>query len=245
MKKWIAALATLVLAGSVMAQPLPPVNGLYNSPDQATGGQVLTGRFSESWVGNVEGAFGNTLNAASWDGAMGTQWHIWCASAVSTALVSDTRDGAGTGEVVYRTSYADGRFWFARTGPWSADGLVDFPGDIQELIVTSTHQFVMGTRLGVRANITLSGIFDQQEPTWDPSCMDYVINNTSIMGNTDMGSFPADYPPLLDEAQCPSDAVGMTTGAWGSVTQITMLITGCVVPAEETTWGAIKTLYDN
>jgi len=75
--------------------------------------------------------------------------------------------------------------------------------------------------------------------------MEYAINNTSIMGDTVSSAFPADYPPLLDSAACPSEAAGLADGAWGSVTQITMVIAGCAVPTEETTWGSIKTLYSN
>jgi hypothetical protein len=189
---------------------------------------------------------GNTLHAQSWDGAtLGTEWKVWCASiALPPTLVSDTRDGNMTGEVTYRTVYGGGWFWFSKFGPWSADNLVDFTGTIQSFVVTSTQEWVFGTRIGTRANITVNGLFDQQYPTWDPACMDYLISNTSIFGHTGMGPLPAGFPMFLDPGVCPAEAP-LPDGAWGSVTQITVYITGCVVPVEKTTWGAIKATYGN
>ena len=228
-------LATLIVASAGFAQPLPPVNGLYDSVTQ--GGVVLDGRFSESWMApGGEGMVGNTINAQSWDGStLGTEWRVWCASiAAAPVLQSDTRDANGTGQVTYETIYGNGWFWFSRFGPWSADNAVDFTGTIQSFVVTSTHEYVDGTRIGVRANITINGLFDQLDPTWDPACMDYLISNTSIFGDTTMGSLPTGYPMFLDPNVCPNMAA-LSDGAWGSVTQITLYITGCVVPAEETT----------
>jgi hypothetical protein len=242
--RWLLiALAALVVATPAAAQPdpLPPVNGIYNSADQVPGGLVLTGRFSEAWNGGAEGALTNTINAESFDGAtLGTQWRVWCPSiGAPPTLVSNTVVG-GTGDIVYETTYAGGLFWFSKNGPWSADNLVDFTGTVQSFVVVSTHQYVGGMRIGVRSNITMQGLFDQQYASWSTPCMEYAIQNGSIQGSTDMGPFPALYPPLLDDTTC---APGPATGAWGSVTQITMVIMDCVVPTEPTTWGRIKSQF--
>jgi hypothetical protein len=205
---------------------------------------MLTGRFSEAWTGGNEGAVTNTLFAESWDGAvLGTQWQLWCASiAAPPTLLVDTRIG-GTGDVIYSTMYAGGRFLLDKSGPWSADNLVDFTGNLQSLTVVSTHQYLMGTRTGVRSNITLVGVFDQLYPGWPATCMEYSIQNGSILGTTDLGPLPATFPPFLDPNVCPAFGAGVPVGAWGDVDHHTMVVTGCAVPAEEASWGAVKSRY--
>ncbi len=239
------ALILAVTAVPALADPLPPVNGIYNSPDQVPGGQVLAGRFSEYWAGGAEGALTNTIDAQSWDGAqLGTQWKVWCpAIAAAPVMVSDTRV-AGTGDVVYNTIYSGGRFWLSPNGPWSADNLEDFSGNIQSFTVVSTHQYLAGTRIGVRSNITLVGLFDQEYASWDPRCMDYSIENGSIQGSSPAVK-PLDYPDFLDPAQCPNILTQPGPGAWGTVTQITLVITGCAVPTETATWGSLKSRYED
>ncbi len=243
MRAVILILALVSAALPAAAAPLPPMNGLYTSVSQ--GGTLLDGRFSESWVGGQEGAIGNTLNVASWDGSgLGSEWRVWCASmAAAPVLVSDTRGISGTGEVTYRSRYAGGRFWLAKDGPWSVDNLADFTGDLQSVEVTSTHQFVSGQRIGVRSNVTLSGVFDLLAPNWAPACMDYLIANTSVLGTTASAAVPGGYPGLLDPASCPGGSGDLPDGAWGSVTQITLLVTGCAVPTKTATWGSLKSRY--
>jgi hypothetical protein len=245
MKTIIAALILFALAApaTAMAYPLPPQNGFYHSLTQ--GGTVLDGRFSESWMGpGQEGATGNTLNVQSWDGSsLGGEWRLSCASIVgSPTLVSDTRVG-GTGEVTYRTNYAGGQLWLAKQGPWSIDHLTDFTGTLSSLIVTSTHQYVANIRIGIRSNVTVTGMLDALYPSWSPTCLDYMIANTSVFGSTATGSLPAGYPAFLDPASCPSGTGTLSNGAWGSVTQLTMVLTGCAVPTETVSWGSLKARY--
>ncbi len=204
---------------------------------------MLTGRFSESWM-PTEGAVNNAIHAESWDGAtLGSQWRVWCPAIVSApVLISDTRV-AGTGDAVYRTIYGGGRFWLSSSGPWSADNLADFTGDVTYFVVVSTHQFLMGNLNGIRSNITLIGIFDQLYPSWNQSCMDYSIDNGSVTGYAPSVK-PADYPGFINYLNCPAEAGdGNLSGAWGSVTNLTLVITGCSVPAQPSTWGAVKLRY--
>lgn len=221
----ILALAAPALAG-------PPQSGVYTSSD--LGGSVLTGRFSESWPGGAALEVGNTINAMSWDGGtLGTQWFVRCASvAVPPMQISDTRDGNGTGEVTWQAEYGGGNFWLGNSGPWGDE---DYTGVINTFSVTTTYQYVMGQILGIRSNLTMTGVFDGYG-----SCMEYMITNTAVVGDTDSGPLPGDYPPFLTS----SCVAGGSQGAWGSVTDIAMQIYGsCVVPVEEASWGAIKARY--
>ena len=230
----------LLLVMTLCAYPVmagPPLEGIFNS-DDIPGGTVLTGRFSESWIDpGSAGQIGNTVHAESYGGlGLGSEWKVTCASiAQAPQFISDTRDANGTGEVTWRTHYGGGSFWFGSTGPWGNGQ--DYTGILTSFIATTTYQFFNGSLLGIRSNITTYGEFDG----FDESCMEYSINNATFFGDTDNnGPLPADYPPFMDS----SCQLGTRTrGGWGSVTQVTILVTGCTVPVEETTWTQVKTLF--
>jgi hypothetical protein len=232
----------LLLAMAVCACPAmagPPLEGIYNS-DDIPGGTLSTGRFSESWIDpGSAGQIGNTINAASFGGpGLGAEWKMQCGSISQyPQLVSDTRDGNGTGEVTWRTMYSGATFWLASSGPWGNGQ--DYTGTLSSLIATSTHQYINGSLVGIRSNITTNGSFDG----FDESCMEYSINNATFFGDTDNnGPLPADYPPFMDSS-CQFGT--RTRGGWGSVTQLTILVTGCTVPVEDMTWSQVKTLFQN
>lgn len=245
----VFAALIIVFAAIANAQPYdPPVHGTYQSVDMP-GGTMQKGYFSESWPTATpgHGQVGNTINAASWDGAaLGNEWKLWCTSiALPPTQVSDNRDGNGDGEVTWKTYYNGGRYWLTKAGTWSSDNLVDFTGDIYNFTVTTTYQYWMGGQLlGIRSNITFIGHFDLLDPSWDYECIVYEINNTAFFGTTDEGPKPAEFPEFLDPDACPSMvAPNPALGGWGDVTHITIAINNCAVPVNETTWGEIKTLY--
>jgi hypothetical protein len=233
--------AIIVFALVLLATPVwagQPAVGNYYSYD-LPGGTFHEGRFSESWVGGGHGQLGNTINAQSWDGmtyALGTDWKLWCPSIfIAPVEISNTIDGTGSGEVVYRTTYQGGYFWLSMDGPWG-DNTEDYEGPLDFFIVTTTYLFVFGENVGIRSNVTCSGPIDGYT-----DCMTYEINNAAFWGDTDSAPLPADYPEFLDD-NC--DPWGPATGGWGSVTEITIVIRGdCDVPVQETTWGKIKALY--
>ena len=225
-----------LLALPVMADP--PSEGVYLSYDMP-GGMFSTGYFSESWAGpGRDGQLGNTIHAQSWDGnALGTEWMLWCPSIQSPpVLVSDTRDANGTGEVSYRTTYSGGYFWLSMNGPWG-NGTEDYSGDLSFFTVNTTYHFVMGDVIGIRSNVTTSGLIDGFV-----ECMVYEINNAAFFGNTDdNGPKPAEFPEFMDDG-CSTGT--LTRGGWGSVTEIALQIGGeCDVATQPSTWGKIKSLY--
>lgn len=69
--------AVLILGGTAQAVP---VLGVFESEE--FGGDIMDGRWSESFVGGGPEKVGNILNAASWDGTdlvagtLGTQWTL-------------------------------------------------------------------------------------------------------------------------------------------------------------------------
>ena len=239
----VLALA-LLAAPAFAAAPLPPIVGTYNSVD-IPGGTVLSGLFSESWPSGGSLQLTNTVNSASWDGTqLGAQWRVWCPSiAQLPTMVGDTRDLSGTGDVTWLAYYGGGLFWLSKDGPWSGDNLLDFTGAINQFRAVTTYSYVAGALLGIRSNITTVGTFDRLHQSWSVECFEYSINNATVFGSTNQEPLPAGFPGFLDPANCPSDIPALSAGAWGSATQITLRVTGCAVPTQVSTWGAVKSRY--
>jgi len=223
------ALATPALAG-------PPLDGNYKSTD--LGGSVLTGRYAESWLvpnGLLDPA--TTLNCASWDGAtLGTQWRYYCGTMVAPAqLISDNLDVNGNGSRTYMKTFVGGYVWLDGAGPWG-NGDPDYPGTLQSYVEFETIQYVAWDRVAAVTNVSSAAHFTG----YSLSCMTFAVGNGAEVGSTDYGmTKPADYPDFMD-ANC--NPIG-TLGGWWDFIGITLSITGCTVPVEETTWGAVKAIY--
>lgn len=234
MKRWILAVSLLLLPALALAGP--PVNGTYYSTDQ--GGSVLEGNFSESWVAPEfrSGQVGNAIHAQSWDGAtLGTMWRLHCpAIAASPTLISDSRDGNGSGFVTWSTTYRDGTLWLGAMGPWGDE---DYMTDVLSMTVTSTHMYVENTLVDVTSNISIFGSFQAYTP-----CFEFVVTNAAINGNTDLGmTLPMSHPAFVEGDTC--DPIPQT-GAWGTVSDVTLTITGdCEVGTESRSWGALKARF--
>lgn len=224
----------LVLAGILIpvVSLAAPATGTYNSTD--IGGLMLPGRFSESFMGPGPGQLGNTIHAQSYDGGLGTQWSLGCVSiAAPPTLIGDTRDGSGTGEVTYVTDYDEGTFFLDRSGPWG-DGIEDYTGIVFVFRNTSTHLYANGQLIGVRSNVTISGMFDGYA-----DCMTFAISNSATTGSTASGGAPADYPAFMDDF-C---AFTPEAGAWGTVPTITLTINGCSVDETDSSFGTLKSRW--
>jgi len=182
MKLASALAAVVLLLVAVCAQAGAPTDGIYKS----SLGNMLAGRFSESWAGGGQGQTGNAVHAMSWSGsALGTQWVISCPvlSAVPT-LVSDSRDASGTGMVEYLSHYSGGVFWLSRAGAWG-DGTVDYTGILEYYTHHTTFMFLKWVPISYTANADFGGHFDGY-----CKCISGTANGCSV-GN---GSQPAGYP---------------------------------------------------
>jgi hypothetical protein len=231
MRRLFLSLFILAVFLPAMCFAGPPSAGVYNSID--IGGSMLSGRFSESYMGGGPGQVNNTIHAQSFDTVnLGTQWRVECPSIASISMISDTRDGSGTGDVVYQTMYGGGTFWLAKNGPWG-DNTVDYVGTLSSFVNTSTHQYIGGSLVAVRSNVTMVGTFDDFS-----GVMEFAISNSATFGDTGGGPKPATFPEFRDQT-CTS---GPTQGAWGSVPTITMTIQDAV-PAEIETFGTLKARF--
>ncbi len=218
-----------------MAQPiLGPTPGVYKTQYS----QLMEGVFSESWIDPPyqEGIVHNTIHA--WDVTQGAEWHVYCPSIATVALLVDTRDGNGNGFVQYSTDYVGGTLWLSKNGLWGHNQ-IDFTATIDAFNVVSTHIYYLGQQVSVDSDIRFNGHFDP--PVKPGTCFDYVLSNGAIEGFTPM-PFPAGYPPFLDYYNCPAGTAAL--GAWGIAHDITLTIYGkCTVDTEPSSWGKIKSLY--
>lgn len=230
----IFAVLTLLLAGTSLAGP--PLVGSYNSVDN--GGPVYVGHYTEGWDASGSAIkAGTTLNAESWDGAvLGTQWRYWCSTESADAFLwVDNIDAQGNGQRVYLKTFSGGYIWLSGTGPW-ANGDPQYTGVITHYNETETVQYVNWVPIGAVTSVNAKATFDNYA-----LCMTFYIGNGYRIGTTDLGDVkPAGYPDFLD----PGCSATRTLGAWWDFDDVILTINGdCTVATQESTWGAVKSLY--
>jgi hypothetical protein len=205
-----------------------PITGIYRSTDM--GGVLLTGRAS-TWRSGVNSGLPHVLHAQSWNGsALGAQWDISCAIENVNYSVQDNRV-AGTGTVVYTSTFHGGTLTLYAGGwPWG-DGVAT----LGTTTLYTTVQYYNYTPAGSVVNGNTAG-------TFAGGCLlTFGIANGYGAGETPYFQKGADYPAFLD-GTCEPAALDKQFGTWGSVITITMGI-NCTVGVDESTWGAIKELY--
>jgi hypothetical protein len=180
---------------------------------------------------------GNALHAESWDGAtLGTQWKIFCPTIVDTTRFLYLPLGGGSYIAKYLITYAGGgTVWLDGGGPW-AGGDASYTGTIDTYIEARDVQVVAGTLTGLDSNHNLAAHING----YPSSCVAFAIGNSAWIGDTPQsGAKPADYPAFLDASCNPTG----TAGHWGTATDLTIVVQGCELSTEETTWGAVKARY--
>lgn len=230
----ISLLLTFMMSGAVFAAA--PINGDYQSTD--LGGPVLLGRYTEAWdAGGSATMSGTTLNAESWDGmTLGTQWRYWCATESSDAvLLVNNVNSSGNGNRTYMKTFSGGYIWLSGSGPW-ANGDPDYPGTIDSYTEFETIMYTNWVPIAAVTNVQAIAHFDN----YPEQCMTWAIGNGSRAASTEVGDpIPSNYPDLLD----PMCEATRSEGAFWNMFTMTLSISGCAVSAEESTWGAIKSLH--
>jgi len=151
---------TVIVLALVVAAHGAPIVGTYASEE--LGGEILDGRWSESYVGGGPGQIGNAVHASSWDGStLATQWDLSgpAINAVPVVLL-DTRVG-GTGTVVYYTTYSGGTLLLKDTGPWwsAGDPGTEYSVTVSTYAHTTTNEYVGGQLVASTTVVALSGSF--------------------------------------------------------------------------------------
>ena len=210
-----------------------PNGGIYNSTDM--GGVFLTGRAS-TWRPGVNSGLPHVIHAQSWNGsALGTQWDISCAIENVNFTTQDNRIG-GVGTVVYTSTFHGGTLTLYAGGwPWG-DG-------VATLGTTTMYTIVQYVLIGGVSTPVASVVNGNTSGNFAGGCtLTFMIGNGSGVGETPYFTKPADYPVFLD-GTCGPAASNLQYGTWGTVITITLGIY-CPVGTEESTWGIIKSLYN-
>ncbi len=231
-----AAILCLVSFICIAAAPINaqcPITGVYSTYM----GNLLSGRASEAYCGAdgepiQPGRPGNTQNAESWNNAaLGTQWKVWGMYIDGNGGVETGRnvDEFGNGYIDYETNYLGGQFWLSKDHSWG-DGLNDLTGHIDYYNVSTRITLSGGQVSGYVSNVYFTGKFYDCEECW----LRYVIANAMLVWMPGWPDGPlANYPDLLCDA---------TLGEQIDVCCIQADIY-CDIATEESTWGAIKSLY--
>jgi hypothetical protein len=238
MKTAFVVTFVFLLTVPLLAIAGPPINGTYTSTD--LGGQVLLGRYSESWdVPDGRLQMGNTANKLSWDGAtLGTQWELHCTRiAGPPVLITDTVDGDGNGFRDYLVVYVAGDLTLDGNGPWGDGSEPSYNANLHAYQEIKTFQYSNHEIVQAISNVSIQAGFQD----FGETCVVISILNQEELGSTNTESLPADYPAFLVPISCDPTR---TLGSWGEVDEITLIITGCTVATEEMTWGNIKSLYE-
>ncbi|HUV36255.1 MAG TPA: hypothetical protein VMX58_04865 [Patescibacteria group bacterium] len=231
----LPALLIVLLAGTSVAGP--PLNGSYDSVD--LGGPVYVGRYTEGWdSGGGAIKSGTTLNAESWDeSVLGTQWHYWCSTESSDAvlLVNTVNPSTGNGNRTYMKTFAGGYIRLSGSGPW-ANGDLEYFGTIDSYHEFETITYSNWVPIAAVTNVQAIASFD----AYPSQCMTFYIGNGTRVATTELGNpIPDYYPDLLD----PDCDATRTEGAFWNFTSVTLSIVDCATGTEETSWGAVKTFY--
>jgi hypothetical protein len=165
----------------------------------------------------------------------GDEWRVYCPYIVSWIELYNIPLGGGSYIAGYQIEYVGGNVWLDGAGPWgggdpSYTGVVDTYTEIREI------QVVAGTLTGLNSNHNLSANING----YPADCVAFAIGNTAWIGDTPQhGPKPADYPAFLDPNCDPNG----TQGHWGTATDLTVTVSGCLVSTQESTWGGVKALY--
>lgn len=123
-------------------------------------------------------------------------------------------------------------------GPWGDGSEPSYTAILDTFSEIKTYQYVNNEIVHVVTTISLQGQF----VGWNDDCMTMSISNQEELGTTDTAALPPFYPDFIEPSTC---APTRTLGSWGEVDEFTLIVTGCTVPTEVTTWGEVKALYSD
>jgi len=215
----------------------PPLSGDYKS----TLGDFDEGTAASLWAGSFL-ASGNVLFAQSVAGGVFTgDWLIHCPFVVSVIPTGGVLI-CGTGNLDYMIVYAGGYVQLGGPGtPWDG-GDASYTGLLDSFVEFRTIQYLSGVLKGSTSDYALSAHLQG----YAQSCMTWAIGNGVLRGGTGFVAplqsvKPAGYPDYHNVA-C---VVSGTVGHWDDVRDLTLSITSCPVATQQSTWGAVKSIYRN
>lgn len=238
----LVSIVTVVLVmGAAAVYAGPPIAGTYKS----TNFDFDEGTATTGWTGGGYFAAGNVIFARSSSGGVFTNdWQVNCA-AVASAVLIVPKFGAN-GQEIWQITYAPGTgVQLGGPGnPWDG-GDATYVGVIDAYTEIRTVQYVSNKIVGAVSDHAISAHL----VGYPESCVAWAIGNGVLRGGTTNALFtyptlqsvkPADYPDFPG-AGCFFNTTG--PGHWDDIRDLTLSITGCAVKTEQSTWGAVKSMY--
>ena len=230
----LLALVMLLVSLTAIADPIPGTYTTVLRPGMNPGVQI--GRASTS---RLYPSSGNPkiFNGQSWNGsALGAQWEIKCGIETTSVPPDYTlyNPVTGSGLIIFHQTFEGGTFALY------ADPAVGWGSGTGTLNTTSIISQVQ--MIGF---LPFSSSFTGATSGWfDIGCtMDFTMANGFGVGETPYVTKPASYPTFLAADCFPADA-GHQFGTWGDTNDIIIRINAdCAVPAHQSTWGTIKSIY--
>lgn len=199
-----------------------PLQGSYG------GVQTDDGRYAESFAAaNGFATAGNVNQTASDDLAnpLGYQWSYSCPE-IQTPNLLQVIGFQEQWEFIFDT--ANATFYLRGTGEAWDNGDAFYTGVIDEFTETGWNILFAGSWTAWNSDVAWSGHFDAP---YEETCITWTANNVMASNYT--------YPGWVQNDCSTPRAYGTT----GNQTNVTIDIHDCLVPVQESTWGAIKDLY--
>jgi hypothetical protein len=192
---------------------------------------------------------GNVLYGRSYNGGFTNDWTIQCPVIVSAVPIGVPI--GNNGNYTYEITYSGGYVTLGGPGnPWDGGDPV-YTGVITTYKEFRTIQVVAGTVRGWTSNHSVTATIQGYSET----CVTWGIGNGALRGGTSpqapkpfayspttplLSVKPANYPDYPD-ASCALGPNG--PGTWQDIRDLTVSVAGCAVATEQSTWGAVKSLY--
>ena len=237
----LVSIVTVVLAvGAAAVYAGPPIAGTYKSTlNQFDEGTATTGWSAGGYFGT-----GGLIFARSYAGGVFTNdWAVNCA-AVASAVLIVPKFGAN-GQEIWQITYAPGSgVQLGGPGnPWDGGDAV-YNGIIDSYVEIRTVQYVSNKIVGAVSDHAISAHI----VGYPESCAAWAIGNGVLIGATTNALFTY---PILQSVKAANYPDFKTAGCfstngpghWDDIRDLTLSITGCAVKTEQSTWGAVKSMY--
>jgi hypothetical protein len=242
----VSVLTVVLVSGAAAVYAGPPVPGTYKS----SLGHFDEGTATTSWGPGGYLGIGNILYGRSYAGGFTNDWTLGCAVVANATLIIP-KFGA-SGQEVWKIDYAPGAI-VTLGGPGNPWFNVD-------AVYTGVTDYYTEMRTVQYSNNVVTGavsdhLWGAHLQNYGDNCVEWGIANGVLIGGTPPGVPPFNYTngpgvlasvkasnyPDFPLAGCSFSAAGV--GHWEDIRDITMTITGCVVGTQQSTWGAVKSMY--
>jgi len=237
----VSVLTVVMIVGAVAVYAGPPVAGTWKSTNgDFDEGTATTWESPLDYLGTGSLFFGQSYAGGSFT----LDWRIGCPTVSSVSVILPLF--GATGNAIYKIDYVGGQCILGGPGnPWDG-GDLQYTGIIDLMTEIRTVQYVNNKVTGAVSNYNVSAHI----VGYTESCVAWAIGNGALRGGNNgavtydygvlQSAKPANYPDFHNNG-CFVDPNGQ--GHWEDIKDLTLTVQGCAVATEQSTWGAVKSMY--